>query len=817
VYFFVVNDVYLNDFLTIVKKTKKIIMDTKNHFFKNFIAIFVAFIVTNLAYSQTVCTQTFTVSGDDSDPTILTINSSDLNCFGTGTPVAIKLVNPQIADQSWCVNGWYSFNLEVDGVQVLANECNDAFNNIDITGFTSLNITSQDDDNYSDYIDMAIDVEVIYAASGQNTCFAPYNITFSNVTGNSFDVTWQDYMPTISNWNYVVQPVGGVAPTTGGTPTNTNSLNITGLNPALTYEFYVQADCGGGSLSDWAGPFTVLNTLVPVFTGDASSLGGDCYLITDDFLSQAGAVWYDNPIDLTADFEIIFDANFGAKDSDGADGMTFVLKDNANPDIGISGGGIGYAGIDNSVIVEFDTFQNDDEIASDGYPSINDPAVDHISIQANGDPRHDASNPNALAPAVQASATSANIEDNIFHEVKILWTATTQTLEVYFDCDLRVSYTGDIATNFIGSNTCYFGFTGTTGGFSNRHELCFKHISFVDDISLSNKTICSGDSVNDIDATYTDATAYSWTPTTGVSDPTIANPVFTPTTTTTYTVAITDNCGTDINESFTITVSEAEVTSLTSISPICIGDDAVFTLTGTPNAVVSYSTDGGTTTNTVTLDATGNATVTITNPATDVTMQLSDITLAACNTTLTNSETVVVITALNVTDLTAVNAEITAGDNAEFTIVGTPNATVTYTTDGGATTQTVTLDATGNATVVFNAVTEDITLSLLNIDLNGCTNTLSNTETVVVKITEIPSGFSPNNDGINDVFDIHFLAENIQVFNRYGVKIYEKALYRNQWDGNSESGDVLPVGTYYYVIKTAEKTITGWVYINREE
>ena len=793
-------------------------MNTKKYF--TFLAFF---IFASTAFSQTICTQTFTVSGLDVDPTTLTINMSDLNCFGAGTPVAISLVNPQISDDDCGPNApdnYYSFNLDVDGNSILSDACNDAFNNIDITGFTTLSIFSQDNDNYpaGDAVTITIDVQVVYANPGDNTCFEPYNVTFSNVSGNSADVTWQDYISTVTNWNYVVQPLGGAAPTTGGIPTNTNTVSLSGLNPALTYEFYVQADCGGGSLSDWAGPFVILNTLVPSFVGNASSLGGDCYLITDDLLAQQGAVWYNNPIDLTNDFEIIFDANFGANDGNGADGMTFVLKDNANSVIGQPGGGIGYADIDNSVIVEFDTFQNDGELSSTGYPSINDPGEDHISIQANGDPRHDSSNPNSLAPAVQASATSANIEDNIFHEVKIIWTATTQTLDVYFDCSLRVSYTGDIATNIIGSNICYFGFTGTTGGFSNRHELCFKRISFVDSLTLVDKAICSGDSVNDIDATYTDATAYNWTPTAGVSDPTLANPVFTPTTTTTYTVAITDNCGLDINDSFTINVTEAAVSTLSSNTPICEGEDAVFTIVGTPNAVVSYSTDGGTTTNMETLDASGNATVTVTNPTAAVTMQLSDVASGACNTALTNSETVVVISALSITSLTAVIPEITAGDNAEFNLVGTPNATVTYTLDGGTTTQTVTLDASGTATVTVQTAVEEVNISLLSISLNSCTDVLSNTETVLVTINEIPSGFSPNGDGINDTFDIKFLAKNIKVYNRYGYKVYEKTLYRNEWNGNSEAGDKLPVGTYYYIIENNNGSpLTGWVYINREK
>ncbi len=83
----------------------------------------------------------------------------------------------------------------------------------------------------------------------------------------------------------------------------------------------------------------------------------------------------------------------------------------------------------------------------------------------------------------------------------------------------------------------------------------------------------------------------------------------------------------------------------------------------------------------------------------------------------------------------------------------------------------------------------------------------------------IPSGISPNGDGINDIFDISFLrAEQLTIFNRYGAEVYVKNNYTNEWGGNSDAGDQLPVGTYYYIIKVPNnKPIAGWVYINREK
>jgi flagellar hook assembly protein FlgD len=42
--------------------------------------------------------------------------------------------------------------------------------------------------------------------------------------------------------------------------------------------------------------------------------------------------------------------------------------------------------------------------------------------------------------------------------------------------------------------------------------------------------------------------------------------------------------------------------------------------------------------------------------------------------------------------------------------------------------------------------------------------------------------------------------------------------YSNEWIGQSNAGDELPDGTYYYVIefKNNQSSKTGWIYINRD-
>ncbi|OMP29822.1 T9SS type B sorting domain-containing protein [Mangrovimonas sp. DI 80] len=356
--------------------------------------------------------------------------------------------------------------------------------------------------------------------------------------------------------------------------------------------------------------------LIPHFYGSATSQGGDCYRITEPTTTQRGAVYYDNPVDFNSDFDIIFDANFGNRDAFGADGITFVMKKSFDPIYGKAGGGMGYEDIDNSLGVEFDTWKNGDR---------GDIDEDHIALIKNGDNRHTSVVDNLAGP-VQASATSANIEDGEYHEVKISWRASTKIFRVVFDCEERISYDGtDLVTDvFGGQSEVYFGFVGSTGAYYNLQEVCFKFLSFSDMVALQDQEICYGDSIDDNDATYDGATAYEWSPATGVSDINIPNPIFSPTENTTYTVTITDYCGDKITNSFdvvVIPVPEAEVTA--KENPICADSDAEFLITGTPSNLVTYTLDG--VEETILLDEFGEATISVVDPVTEPTLELKSV------------------------------------------------------------------------------------------------------------------------------------------------------------------------------------------------
>jgi len=83
------------------------------------------------------------------------------------------------------------------------------------------------------------------------------------------------------------------------------------------------------------------------------------------------------------------------------------------------------------------------------------------------------------------------------------------------------------------------------------------------------------------------------------------------------------------------------------------------------------------------------------------------------------------------------------------------------------------------------------------------------------------NGLSPNSDGINDVWKIRgiekFPDNSVIIFNRWGDKLREFANYNNttrSWDGRNEKGDLLPDGTYFYILDVKNVgVLKGWIYI----
>jgi len=115
--------------------------------------------------------------------------------------------------------------------------------------------------------------------------------------------------------------------------------------------------------------------------------------------------------------------------------------------------------------------------------------------------------------------------------------------------------------------------------------------------------------------------------------------------------------------------------------------------------------------------------------------------------------------------------------------------------------------------------TDDITYTLTATSSSCGTSSSSVFVRVYKKIT-IPNTFSPNHDGINDLWNIDALITHPEsstlVFNRYGEQVFKSTGYAKPWDGTYK-GSPLPVGAYYDIIDLKNNTpkITGWVLVVR--
>lgn len=118
-----------------------------------------------------------------------------------------------------------------------------------------------------------------------------------------------------------------------------------------------------------------------------------------------------------------------------------------------------------------------------------------------------------------------------------------------------------------------------------------------------------------------------------------------------------------------------------------------------------------------------------------------------------------------------------------------------------------------------NRPTDDILYGITVTNSDGCVAS----DQVWVKILRklnVPNAFSPNGDGINDVWNIRNLSDYpgciVDVFDRYGKQVFHSVGYNKPWDGTRNGGPT-PVGVYYYIItpKNGVETVNGSVTLLR--
>ncbi|WP_298423776.1 gliding motility-associated C-terminal domain-containing protein [uncultured Kordia sp.] len=150
--------------------------------------------------------------------------------------------------------------------------------------------------------------------------------------------------------------------------------------------------------------------------------------------------------------------------------------------------------------------------------------------------------------------------------------------------------------------------------------------------------------------------------------------------------------------------------------------------------------------------------------------------------------------------------------NDEYTITVSPlngsydPATVSYEWSGGS--------STNNTGSQFIA-TEDGEYTVEITTPDGCVSMKS--FSVVNSMCSFPNGISPNGDGLNDIWNLAaFRVQEVEIFSSHGRSLYKKVNYVDEWHGQTNDNDELPVGTYFYVLKLEDgQTKHGWIYLNK--
>lgn len=205
------------------------------------------------------------------------------------------------------------------------------------------------------------------------------------------------------------------------------------------------------------------NTSAFTLNGTAASLNpnAQCVLRLTNGLGQSGSAFLTNTFSLASDasfstffsFQIINPVGIGDSDGTGADGLVFAVQTVSNT-AGGAGGGIGYSGINQSVGIEFDTFNN-------GEPG----GGNHIGIDLNGS-----------VNSVASTAIPGRFNDGTVWYAWVDYNGATDLLEARVaqtpvrPASPSVSFTVDLPT-ILGTTSAFVGFTSGTGAGGNTHEI----------------------------------------------------------------------------------------------------------------------------------------------------------------------------------------------------------------------------------------------------------------------------------------------------------------------------------------------------------
>lgn len=197
----------------------------------------------------------------------------------------------------------------------------------------------------------------------------------------------------------------------------------------------------------------------------------DRYRLTSAKTNRTGVVYYGAKLNVRDGFETVFDFQIsgpgGIEDGEGktgADGLAFLIQNQSADAIGNQGGSLGYANIENSLAIEFDTFANTPESDfNNGETNGN-----HVSIQTNGT---GANNP-AIRFSLAYNDEIPELMDDEVHTAKIIY--SDNRMEVYIDDMTSPAISTELdldALLDLDEGKAWVGFSSSTGQAFANHDI----------------------------------------------------------------------------------------------------------------------------------------------------------------------------------------------------------------------------------------------------------------------------------------------------------------------------------------------------------
>lgn len=544
--------------------------------------------------------------------------------------------------------------------------------------------------------------------------------------------------------------------------------------------------------------FTMLISSIVSFTqeysinGDAIENSQDCFQMTEAVNGQLSSFFANEQIDLNEPFEFIFELNFGFNPG-GADGMVFILQNHGTDYLGVSGGGIGFENgqTTQSLGIEFDTFLN---------PEREDLSADHIGIISQASTSHIA--PTGLTPAVQMSATTIDVEDGQDHLAKVYWDPVSQIISVDFDCVFRTSANVDLIQDVFGGNSLvYWGFSSSTGGLNNAQSLCYLktlEADFPEDCLEPGPVVMT--------AAGSEASIYSWSPSTTPVSTNNQTVIVDLIETTDYIVTSTDICdGSMITDTITLVVNDLEI-SVSSDIIDCYSDSILLFGTSNQNTDIEYSWSssggmivfGNDSLNAIGMGQ-GQYTFTVLDTINGCTRSADYI----APTDFTTPSLFADVDGL----LSCINPEVQI---QVFDFLALNDYSYEWITENG--------NIVNENDSVINVNLQSNYTSIVTYNLTGCSDTIDiwvendPDFSVPLEFVEIPNVITPNADQQNDElkaflsidpsFDLSGKLGSYQldVFNRWGNNVFSSSQLENTWKEIEESS-----GSYFYVLQYTDR------------